>query len=458
MKKLIFLALLTVIIAGCQKTSKLNSNQKDSTKNMLTVHNFPERIKHSVIYEVNIRQYTPEGTFAAFEKHLPRLQQLGVDILWFMPIQPIGKKNRKGELGSYYSIADYTAVNPEFGTLDDFKRIVKKAHEMGMLVILDWVANHTAFDHVWITQHPDFYTKNEKGEIISPVPDWTDVADLNYDNQQMRQAMIDAMAFWVKECDIDGFRCDVAMMVPTDFWEAARVQLEKIKPLFMLAEAEEPELMNKAFDMFYSWEFYHHMVDIAKNKRKAKDLIAVLHLEQKKFPTRAIPMRFTSNHDENSWNGTDKELYSDKHKLFAVLTFMVNGMPLIYSGQEAENDKRLRFFYKDTIDWKSTPTEELYKKLIQFRKENSALWTTGFGAPMNILPSRPEYFAFYRKNDTNTVVCFFNFSDKKQIAYIDEPAIVGEYNVFGTDEKYYLRPKKDIVLEPWAYFILYRKK
>ena len=214
----------------------------------------PEWSKNASIYEVNVRQYTPEGTFKAFQKHLPEIKKMGIDILWLMPINPIGKLNRKGSLGSYYSISDYNAVNPEFGNINDLKNLVNAAHNLGMKVIIDWVANHTSWDNIWTKTHPGFYIKDKNGNFKSPVADWTDAIGLNYNNPKLWIAMENSMEFWIKECDIDGFRCDVAGRVQMPFWNFVRMELEKIKPVFMLAEAEGPQFHKHAFDMTYSWE------------------------------------------------------------------------------------------------------------------------------------------------------------------------------------------------------------
>ena len=256
------------------------------------------------IYEVNIRQYSVEGTFKAFEKHLPRLKKMGVGILWFMPIHPIGAKNRKGSLGSYYSVKDYMAVNPEFGTMEDFKHLVREIHGLEMIVIIDWVANHTAWDNSLTINHPDWFTRDQEGNFVSPVPDWTDVIDLNYDHPELRAYMIEALKFWVEEVDIDGFRCDVAEMVPLDFWRKARLELDKIKSVFMLAEGESPDLYNNGFDMTYDWNLFHLMNDVAKGKKTAVDLQSYLDKEHGTFGKADYRMTFTSNHDENTWNGT----------------------------------------------------------------------------------------------------------------------------------------------------------
>lgn len=450
MKNIFLISILLIIFAtNCKNTTVKQQKTENKT---LTYHQYPQKIQKSIIYEVNVRQYSPEGTLVEFEKHLPRLKELGVEILWFMPIQPIGVENRKGDLGSYYAVRDYTAVNQEFGTLEDFKRIVKEAHELGMIVILDWVANHSAWDNVWVKQHPDWYSKDDKGNIVSPVPDWTDVADFNYNNPHMRQGMIEAMKYWVDSCDIDGFRCDVAMMVPTDFWEQARPELEKNKKLFMLAEAEEVDLMQSAFDMHYSWDFYHTMVDIAHNKKKAADLHNLMINPLKNMPQRAIPMYFTSNHDENSWNGTDQELYNGHQDLFTVLTYCVPGIPLIYSGQEACNNTRLRFFYKDTIDWKECQMTDLYKKLAKLKQNNSALWNKPFGADIEFVNTgNNDILAFVRKLDTNTVVCFFNMSDNNVNLKLSNTAVEGVFTDFFEDKQVEFTNSMQIEMNKWSF-------
>jgi glycosidase len=328
--------------------------------------------RNANIYEVNIRQYTQEGTFNAFAKQLPRLRKMGVDILWLMPVQPIGVKNRKGTLGSYYAVRDYTAVNPEFGTMDDFKRLVQQAQGLGMRVIIDWVANHTAFDNPWTVRHKDWYLKDAKGEIFpvtyteGPEPEyWTDVTGLDWKQPGLWKGMQEAMAFWVRETGIDGFRCDVAAKVPTAFWEQTRAELERIKPVFMLAEAWQPELHTRAFDMTYGWDTVTVFKDIAKGKADARALKALFEQPPVAYPEHAYRMRFTSNHDENSWHGSDQEHYGPAFKAMAVLAATLPGMPLIYGGQEAGLDKRLEFFEKDPIVWKASPNEALYTWLLK---------------------------------------------------------------------------------------------
>ena len=316
-----------------------------------------------VIYEVNVRQFSKEGTFAELQKALPRLKEMGVDILWLMPINPIGVKNRKGTLGSYYAVRDYKGVNPEFGTLVDFKNLVNETHKQGMRLIIDWVANHSSPDNVWLARgHKDWYTLDSNGNVQPTIgTDWWDVADLNYDNQDMRKEMIASMKYWVKECNIDGFRCDVAGWVPMDFWIQARKELETVKPLFMLAESEGAD-QHQAFDMTYGWEFHHIMNKIAQGKAEPSEILTYLQKDEQ-YPEHAIRMYFTSNHDENSWNGTEMERMGEARFVMAVLSYALNGMPLIYNGQETSLDRRLQFFEKDQITWDKMDLVSFYAKL-----------------------------------------------------------------------------------------------
>ena len=397
----------------------------------------------ATIYEVNIRQYTKEGTFSAFEKHIPRLKELGVNILWIMSVQPIGKEGRKGTLGSYYSIRNYTQTNPEFGTLDDFKQLVNAAHNAGMKVILDWVANHTSHDAVWIAEHKDWYVTDSVGNVVSPY-DWTDVAQLNYGNADMRKAMQEAMIFWLKEANIDGFRCDMAGMVPVDFWEATVDELKKVKPdIFMLAEAEEPALNVNAFDAYYAWEMHHKMNDIAQGKANVNALRETLK-KMSSFPDYAIPMYFTSNHDENSWNGTEFERMGNAARTFAVLTCVLPGIPLIYNGQEVGFNRRLAFFEKDSIAWNDSDNfTAFYRSLIQLKKENKALLSPELGGKLEeIATSKPEeIFAIQRKAENNKLIAVFNLSPD---------------TVAFTVENENLPPQMQ--LSPWEYKIITKEK
>ncbi|MGQ3053568.1 MAG: alpha-amylase family glycosyl hydrolase [Roseateles sp.] len=381
--------------------------------------------RQAVIYQVNVRQYSAAGSFKAVQADLPRLKALGVDILWLMPVQPIGKLNRKGRLGSYYSISDYTAVNPEFGTLADARAFVAAAHGLGLKVILDWVANHTAWDHGWTTAHKDWYKLNAKGEIY-PVTfnegqpgeeHWTDVVALNYKSQPLCDAMIDAMAFWVREVGMDGFRCDVASLVPTDFWVRARKDLDAIKPLFMLAESDAVELHTSgAFDMTYDWTLADQVFKkIGKGEAGASLLKDWLAKQPAGYPAHAYRMRFTSNHDFNSWHGTDAELYGDAHQALAVLSFTLPGMPLIYNGQESRLDKRLAFFEKDPIAWRGYELTGFYQQLTAFKHRHPALAAGQYGAPVKLLEAPADVVAFERRLGDDVVRVAVNLSRSEQI-------------------------------------------
>src|SRR5690606_25660252 len=337
-KKLILTSLSMFFLATACKKEKT-----DQVEELAYNSYSPEFAENAVIYEANIRQYSPEGNFNAFTKDIPELKKLGVKIIWVMPIQPISMKNRKTtdgrlveeitdpdekkkHLGSYYSIADYTAVNPDYGNLEDLKKLVETAHENGMLVILDWVANHTGWDHKWIQEHPEFYHKNAKGEITDPLnPEtgeswgWTDVAHLNYDADGLFEAMSKEMLYWVKETDIDGFRCDVADNVKLDFWEFVYPKLNDIKPVFMLMESNKPEYLKSIFDMGYNWQLHHLMNEIAQGKKKVSDLDQLIIEQDSVYQKRDIMMNFTSNHDENAWNGTEYERLGEAVETFAAL-------------------------------------------------------------------------------------------------------------------------------------------
>jgi len=329
-----------------------------------------------------------------------------------------------------------------------------------MLIILDWVANHTGWDNPWITEHPDWYTHDSiSGKIISPVPDWTDVADLNYDNKNMRNEMVNSMKYWLQNFDIDGFRCDVAMMVPTDFWDSARVELNKVKPVFMLAEAEQPDLMKEAFDMNYAWNFHHIMNEIAKHKQNADSLRKYFENDPKTYPQKVYRMAFTSNHDENSWNGTVFERMPHSYKTFAVLTFVAPGMPLIYSGQEAKLNKRLRFFDKDTIDWSNLTMQDFYRKLIQLKNENPALWNGKAGSPAYFInTSNPEQIlTFKRKKGENTVLVIMNLSDKNAKFKFIEKDFERTYIDFFSGKEVKIKPQETYNLKPWEYRIFIEK-
>jgi len=420
--------------------------------------NTPQWAFDKTIYEVNLRQFTEEGTFKAFEKHLPRLKELGVDILWLMPIHPIGELNRKGTLGSYYSVKDYLEINPEFGNKSDFKNLVDKIHSLGMYVIIDWVANHTAWDHPWTKSDPDFYTKDENGNFIPPVNDWTDVIDLNYDNKTLWQEMINALKYWVQEFNIDGYRCDVAGMVPIEFWIEARKQLDEIKPVFMLAEWDTPE-MHKAFDMTYDWESHKIMNRIAKGENNVLDLIKHLNSDREKYPSNAFRMQFTDNHDENSWNGTVFERLGEVAEAFAVLTFIIPDMPLIYSGQEAGLNKRLSFFEKDIIDWKNHQFFNLYKSLCELKKSNEALHCGDKGGDLKFITNNNQknILTLVRVKNNKKVFAVFNFSNAPSKVFVNDNLISDLYIDFTTMKELRISELFETELEAWSWKLFLTK-
>ncbi|MFC2151163.1 alpha-amylase family glycosyl hydrolase [Bacteroidota bacterium] len=442
---LILLVLAITLISGCNSST---SNQESIVDFQQVKH--VEWSKNLSIYEANVRQFTPEGTFNAFAEHLPRLKELGTDIIWLMPIHPIGEKNRKGSLGSYYAVQDYFAVNPEFGTEDDFRNLIAKVHELDMYVIIDWVANHSAWDNKMITKNPDWYRTDEKGNIVPPVPDWSDVAGFNYEVPEMQEYMIEALEFWIKEFNIDGYRCDVAGMVPVEFWNKARYALDKIKPVFMLAEANEPELHEYAFDMTYAWTMHFLWNEIAQGEKTIDDLVNQFEIENTNYNASDYRMNFTSNHDENSWKGTVYERLGDAVKTFAVFSVTRPGMPLIYSGQEACLNKKLRFFDKDTIEWNvECDLDELYSTLLKLKKENPALWNGDFGGAMERITTTADdkVFAFSRIKDENKVITILNLSTEEvEFEIADEIDGTNIKELF-TDEEFSTNYK----LTAWGY-------
>lgn len=406
------------------------------------------------IYEVNVRQFSPEGTFNAFAEHLDRLQDLGVDILWFMPIQPIGEKNRKGSLGSYYSIANYTAVNPEFGTMDDFKRVVDMAQERGMYVILDWVANHTAWDHHWTETNPAYFDLDEDGNFRSPNEDWTDVIQLDFDNHDLRDAMIGEMLFWVEEIGIDGFRCDVADYVPTEFWIRARAELERVKPVFMLAEAENPELHKHAFEAGYSWSMHHIMNAVAQGRETVEAIDHYFFVDGAgNFPYGSYKMYFITNHDENSWAGTEFDRLGEAVEAFAVFSVTIPGMVLLYNGQEAGFDRMLEFFDKDQIDWGDFKYHDFYKTLLGLKSENQALWNGAHGGDMIRVNTShdDQVFAFVREKAQDKVFVVLNLSAEPIDVELSGVSFYGEYTELFSGESAGFDRMTSMGLEPWAY-------
>jgi glycosidase len=374
----------------------------------------PAFMEQGNIYEVNIRQYTKEGTLNAFAKHLPRLQKMGVKTIWFMPLQPISTEGRKGTLGSYYSVAHYTQVNPEFGTLNDFNAIVLKAHALGIKVLIDWVPNHSGADHPWLKTHLDFYERDSTGKAIYTA-DWSDTRELNYSNLVMQDSMINAMKYWVKNTAIDGFRVDVAWGVPYSFWNKCIPALKKERNLFFLAEADDPKLHETGFDATYPWNEFHVMNDIAAGKKNVLSLDTVLHTIDTSYRKGAWRLYFTSNHDENSWNKADYETMPGKvHAPFAVFSQTYNRtMPLIYSGQEEPVLRAISFFEKDSMGFKKYERASFYKTLLKLRSSNSAFKENAIFERIKV--NNPEKgMAYSRKNGNSMVVVVLNLSNVEQ--------------------------------------------
>ncbi|MGE5382657.1 MAG: alpha-amylase family glycosyl hydrolase [Omnitrophica WOR_2 bacterium] len=421
-----------------------------------------EQVKHpdwSVnvsIYEVNVRQFTNEGTFEALEGHLPRIKKLGTDIIWLMPINPIGVKNRKGELGSYYSVKDYKAINPEFGDSVSFKKFVQEAHDEGLKVIIDWVANHSAWDNALVTQHPDWYAKDSTGKMFSPF-DWTDVVKFDYSVPAMREYMLGAMKYWVQQYDIDGFRCDVAGEVPMDFWDNTRKELDKIKPVFMLAEAEGPQF-HSAFDMTYGWEFHHIMNKIYKGEAGPDDIEKYLKKNDSLYPKDAYRMYFITNHDENTWNGSEFERLGKSVKAFFTLSTLVPGMPLVYSGQESGMEKRLEFFKRDPIQWGNYPMAAFYQSILDLKSEHPALFNGKEGGSWKRIKTSNDktVFAILRQKKERQVLGVFNLSNKDVTISIDNSDLKDELTNLNDGSKIIVTPDTRIMIPAWSYQILLR--
>ena len=471
MKK-IFIIWSAIAMMGCKK----NSEDIAST----TIEKFSPAVEeNSVIYEVNIRQYSPEGTFNAFTKDIPQLKELGVKIIWVMPIFPISQTKRKATggddskfasempaaeqhkyLGSYYAVSDFKKVNPEFGTIEDFRNLVKTAHENGIYVILDWVPNHTGWDHVWIKNHPEYYTQNAKGEIIDPVnPEtgkswgWTDVADLNYDNQNLRAEMTADMMHWIKNEEIDGFRCDVAGNVPLDFWQQAIPQLRKQKSIFMLAEAWEPALLkNNLFDMAYAWDGHHTMNKIAQGKEPVKQFDAYIEKINKDYEANDILMNFVDNHDENSWNGTIKSRLGEAEAAMTALSYLMPGMPLVYSGNEYGLAHSLKFFEKDSIPKTKGKQWELRAKLGKIKNEIDALHGGKNKATYKRIPATNEnVLAFERMKNGKKVIYLANLSAKPVSVSLP---VSGQYKDLMNEKMMDLKTSQVLSMLPWQYYIL----
>ncbi|HEY4197689.1 MAG TPA: alpha-amylase family glycosyl hydrolase [Mucilaginibacter sp.] len=440
MKKLFALILL---FAGACSTAFCQANE--------TIDGHPAWIMQGNVYEVNVRQYTKEGTFKAFSKHLERLKEMGVQTLWFLPITPISKASRKGSLGSYYAVSNYTAINPEFGNLKDFKDVVNAAHKLGMKVVIDWVPNHTGADNVWIKRHPDFYVKDKTGKPAVAF-DWADTRQLDYKNRVMQDSMINAMKFWLTT-NIDGFRCDVAWNVPADFWKRCISTLRQGRNLFFLAEGDKTYLHASGFDATYPWEMFHIMGLVAKGARPATSLDSVKAKYDKIYPKNALELYFTSNHDENSWNKADFGVFPGaSHAPFAVFTqTMYHSVPLIYSGQEEPVLRAIKFFDKDNMNFSSYKREKFYKTLLNLRKFNPALSSDASFRKVSVGNDKAVY-AYVREKGGKKVLVILNFSPHEQTITISDDSLMGTANnVFSRqDEPITSKPWK---MAPWGYVI-----
>ncbi|CAN5289110.1 alpha-amylase family glycosyl hydrolase [soil metagenome] len=437
-------------------------------------------IETAILYEANIRQYSPEGTFEAFTRDIPQLKELGVKVIWLMPVHPISETNRKATgggfvsdiedeaerakyLGSYYAISDYRGINPEFGTKEDFKNLVRTAHENGMYVILDWVANHTGWDHNWLKENPDYYTKNDQGEIIDPIDPqtgeswgWTDTADLNYDNKDLWKAMIADMRYWVEEHEIDGFRADVAGEVPTEFWEEAVKEIRDVRPVFMLAESEKKDLFHSAFDMGYNWEGHHIKNELAQGKMTVKSWDDYMTKIDTTYQADDVLLNFITNHDENSWNGTIKERMGDAAETFLALTYTIPGMPLIYSGQEYDMEHRLKFFEKDSIPKTKGKVWPVMVKLGELKNSTKALHGGKDAAGYERLSTTQDekVLAFKREKHGEELIYVANMS-KTAVTFIMK--INGEFENFADSQTVELKEDMEMNFQPWEYRIFIKK-
>ena len=460
--RIIFWLALFSGLSGCMETGEttINTATDPYTPKPYIELKHPDWAKSAVLYQLNTRQFTPEGTFNAARAQLPRIKELGADIIWLMPIQPIGEKNRKGSLGSPYSVKDYYGVNPEFGTLDDLKAFIADAHTLGMHVILDWVANHTAWDNALVTEHPDWYERDWKGDF-RPTPwwDWADIIDLDYSKPGLRRYMTAAMKYWVQEVGVDGFRCDVAGFVPVDFWNTVRAELDAVKPVFMLAEWESRDLHAKAFDATYAWSWNSAMHDIAHGKADTGALFVYYSWNESAYPADAYRMTHASNHDQNAWEGTQFERFGDALEATIVLSVVGEGLPLIYNGQEAGNTKRLAFFEKDPIKWQDHPIGDLYKTLFTLKHANSALWNGAAGARMvSVVNSAPQkVLSFVRQNDKDRVFAVINLSGEDQtITFADGPHH-GSYTELFSSEMKSFDADTSLTLPKWGYKVFVAK-
>ena len=458
-KNIFALALVAgVFLTSCEKKSETNLENTETQATNTAIAPFTaDMAETAVLYEVNVRQFSPEGTFAAVTKEIPNIKKLGVKVLWLMPVHPIGVENRKEGLGSYYSISDYRGINPEFGTAEDFKALIEEAHKNGMYVIMDWVANHTAWDHPWVKQHPDWYETDKDGKMVSPY-DWTDVVALNYDNQEMRKAMVADMKYWLDDFKIDGFRCDMAHEVPTDFWDWAKPQLANGREIFMLGETENTDLLAKdAFDAAYGWELHHIMNDIANGKKNVSAIDSYMASLSSKWQADDFKLLFTSNHDENSWAGTEYERMGDAVETFAALTYALPSVPLIYNGQEEDFNRRLKFFVKDSIDRNpNAKMRGVYEKLGELKITNEAFNGGKKAAAYERIKTSDDQSILAFKRQKNKSEAYFVGNFTKAVKEVSIP-VTGTFKNFMNGEEVTLDGISKVKFQPWQYYILVQK-
>ncbi|RDV24658.1 alpha-amlyase [Alteromonas aestuariivivens] len=420
----------------------------------------PQWSANAVIYQVNTRQFSDSGTFSGVRCRLSEIRSLGVDIIWLMPIHPIGEKFRKGTLGSPYAVKDYYGVNEEFGSEEEFRDLITAIHAHGMRVILDWVPNHSAWDNALVDLHPEWYARDYKGDFRpSPWWDWDDIIEFDYAVPELREYMIDAMCYWVKEFDIDGFRCDVAGYVPNDFWHQARAALDAVKPVFMLAEWEDRDLHENAFNMTYAWSWNEVLHDIAHGRQPLDKLRKYYSWNERAWPRSAYRMTFVSNHDKNAWDGTQSEQFGPALEACIVLSVIGEGMPLIYNGQEAGETKRLAFFERDPIEWQPHPIGDLYRHLIKLKKSCSALWNGPFGATMIQVPNSrmSRVFSFVRGQDGDKVMVLINFSDQAVTFELEGNLSPGKYVDAIGNEPVEVKAGTLLSLPAWGYQLLFTR-
>jgi len=455
MKKHLFLLMVPVISLALLLSACGGSEDTQDQAAADSTYVAPDWSRDAVLYELNVRQFSDEGTFSAVEERVDELAALGVDVIWFMPIHPIGEVNRKGPLGSYYSIKDFMEVNPEFGNMDDFRSLVNSIHDAGMYVMMDWVPNHSSWDNHLAEEHPGWYVKDEEGNFVSPY-DWTDVIQFDWSSSGLQEYMLNALLFWVKDAGVDGFRVDHPHVTPADFWLKARLEMDKVKPVLMLAENEDRvEFFSNGFDINYSWELHHLMNQVAQGEAEAVDLHKALMRDEERFPHDAGRLRFITNHDENSWAGTIEERLGDAHEAFAVFIYTIPGVPLIYNGQEAGLNKRLAFFERDPIEWKDSYLRAFYTSLNTLKEENPALhncrWRGDFSEVT--VTGDEDVYAYSMSKEDNRVMTLINFDGEEAQFSLGDNA-TGDYTDYFSGEAVSISGDDVFVLDGWDYMVL----